>query len=152
MTFNDRSCKKIYELLSKSWMTGEEIHDQVDGDDVELALLILKKGNLIEEQWRMPAPGKKPAREYRATYNRFRANFQCNLSDLADLMYISISNDETLRDMVENLEKEIGEGNTSIADLARKFSVSPVFIKGLAKRIPTLDVKGQGLVRLDAGR
>ena len=152
MTFNDRSCKKIYELLSKSWMTGEEIRDQADGDDVELALLLLKKGNLIEEQWRMPAPGKKPAREYRATYNRFRANFQCNLSDLADLMYISISNDETLRDMVENLEKEIGEGNTSIADLARKFGVSPVFIKGLAKRIPTLDVKGQGLVRLDAGR
>lgn len=152
MTFNDRSCKKIYELLSKSWLTEEEIGEQVDEGDVATWLLLLKKGNLVEEQWRMPAPGKKPAKEYRATYNRFRANFQCNLSDLSDLMYLSMSNDEYLRDLVDALEKEIQEGNTSIADLARKFSVSPIFIKGLAKRIPSLDVKGQGLVRLDTGR
>ncbi|MCA1916700.1 ArsR family transcriptional regulator, partial [Methanospirillum hungatei] len=30
-----------------------------------------------------------------------------------------------------------------------KFGVSPVFIKGIAKRTPHLDVKGQGLVVLD---
>jgi predicted DNA-binding ArsR family transcriptional regulator len=40
-------------------------------------------------------------------------------------------------------------GNSSINDIARKFGVSPTFIKGLAKRIPHLDVKGQGLVLLD---
>ena len=39
--------------------------------------------------------------------------------------------------------------NSSIADIARKFNVSPVFIKGLAKRMPGLDVKGQGLVLLE---
>ncbi|MGA9204185.1 ArsR family transcriptional regulator, partial [Methanoregula sp.] len=39
-----------------------------------------------------------------------------------------------------------------ISDLSRKFGVSPVFIRGLAKRIPHLDVKGQGLVLLDTGR
>ncbi|MEN6442564.1 MAG: ArsR family transcriptional regulator [Methanoregula sp.] len=152
MTFNDTSFKKVYELLSKSWMTETELQSQVGGDHISLCLEILKKGNLVEEQWRMPKPGNKPIREFRATYNKFRANFQCNLQDLSDIIYISLSNDENLRGVVEQLEGELKNGNSSINDLSRKFNVSPVFIKGLAKRIPELDVKGQGLVHIDTGR
>jgi predicted DNA-binding ArsR family transcriptional regulator len=152
MTFNDPMYKKVYELLNKSWMTEEEIRVQVQDNNVPVCLQILKKGNLVEEQWRMPKPGKKPEKEFRATYNKFRANFQCNLSDLSDILYLSLSNDENLRGVVENIEEELGKGNSSINDLSRKFSVSPVFVKGLAKRIPHMDVKGQGLVLLDTGR
>lgn len=152
MTFNDPSFKKVYELLSKSWMTEEELTSQIDSDSIPVCLQILKKGNLVEEQWRMPKRGQKPIKEYRATYNKFRANFQCNLQDLSDILYISLSNDENLRAVVEQIEDQMGGGLTSINDLSRKFAVSPVFIKGLAKRIPHLDVKGQGLVRLDTGR
>ena len=152
MTFNDPSFKKVYELLNKSWLTESEIRTHIDEDSVPLCLQILKKGNLIEEQWRMPKPGKKPEREFRATYNKFRANFQCNLSDLSDILYLSLSNDENLREVVEQIEGELAKGNSSISDLARKFSVSPVFVKGLAKRITHMDVKGQGLVLLDTGR
>jgi predicted DNA-binding ArsR family transcriptional regulator len=152
MTFNDPMYKKVYELLNKSWMTEEEIQAQVQDDKLPVCLQILKKGNLVEEQWRMPKPGKKPEKEFRATYNKFRANFQCNLSDLSDILYLSLSNDENLREVVENIEEELGKGNSSINDLSRKFSVSPVFVKGLAKRIPHMDVKGQGLVLLDTGR
>jgi predicted DNA-binding ArsR family transcriptional regulator len=152
MTFNDPSFKKVYELLNKSWLTEDEIRAQVDHDSVSLGLQILKKGNLVEEQWRMPKPGAKPEKEFHATYNKFRANFQCNLSDLSDILYISLSNDENLRGVVEQIEGELGKGNSSINDLSRKFGVSSVFIKGLAKRITHMDVKGQGLVLLDTGR
>jgi predicted DNA-binding ArsR family transcriptional regulator len=152
MTFNDPSFKKVYELLNKSWLTEDEIRAHVDSDSVPLCLQILKKGNLVEEQWRMPKPGAKPEKEFRATYNKFRANFQCNLSDLSDILYISLSNDENLRNVLEQIVAELGKGNNSINDLSRKFSVSPIFIKGLAKRITYLDVKGQGLVLLDTGR
>jgi len=152
MTFNDPSFKKVYELLNKSWLTEDEIRAHIDNDCVPLCLQILKKGNLVEEQWRMPKPGSKPEKEFRATYNKFRANFQCNLSDLSDILYISLSNDENLRGVVEQIEGELGKGNSSISDLSRKFSVSPIFIKGLAKRITHMDVKGQGLVLLDTGR
>jgi predicted DNA-binding ArsR family transcriptional regulator len=130
-------------------MTEDELNEQMKDADVSQCITILKKGNLIEEQWRMPEPGQRPVREFRATYNKFRANFQCNFSDLSDLIYISVSNDENLRLMVEKIEDELRNGNSSINDMARKFNVSPVFIKGLAKRIPHLDVKGQGLVLLD---
>ena len=152
MTFNDPSFKKVYELLNKSWMTEDEIRVHVDTDSIPLCLQILKKGNLVEEQWRMPKPGAKPLKEFRATYNKFRATFQCSLSDLSDILYISLSNDENLREIVERIEGELGKGNSSINDLSRKFSVSPIFIKGLAKRIIHMDVKGQGLVLLDTGR
>jgi predicted DNA-binding ArsR family transcriptional regulator len=152
MTFNDPSFKKVYELLNKSWMTEDEIRVHVDSDSIPLCLQILKKGNLVEEQWRMPKPGAKPLKEFRATYNKFRATFQCSLSDLSDILYISLSNDENLREVVEKIEGELGKGNSSINDLSRKFGVSPVFIKGLAKRIIHMDVKGQGLVLLDTGR
>jgi len=152
MTFNDPSFKKVYELLNKTWLTEDEIREHIPEDSVALCLQLLKKGNLVEEQWRMPKPGSKPEKEFRATYNKFRANFQCNLSDLSDIIYISLSNDESLRDIVGNIEAELGNGNSSINDLSRKIGVSPVFIKGLAKRIPHMDVKGQGLVLLDTGR
>jgi predicted DNA-binding ArsR family transcriptional regulator len=152
MTFNDPSFKKVYELLHKSWLTEGEIKAQVKNDSVALCLQILKKGNLVEEQWRMPKPGVNPEKEFRATYNKFRANFQCNLSDLSDILYISLSNDENLREVVEQIEGELQKGNSSINDLSRKFNVSPIFIKGLAKRITHMDVKGQGLVLLDTGR
>lgn len=152
MTFNDPSFKKVYELLSKNWMTEEELGSQADAGVVGLCLEVLKKGNLIEEQWRMPTPGKKPEKEFRATYNKFRANFQCNLQDLSDILYVALSNDESLRSSVERVEEELRGGNSSINDLSRKLGVSAVFIKGLAKRTPQLDVKGQGLVRLDTGR
>ncbi|MDN7024538.1 ArsR family transcriptional regulator [Methanoculleus sp. FWC-SCC1] len=150
MTFNNAQYKKIYELLNKSWMTEEELSDQVD--DVACVgecLKILKKGNLIEEQWRMPEPGQKPMREFRTTYSKFRANFQCSMNDIGDLLHIAISNDEHLRSVVDLLEAEIIAGNTSIGDLSRKHGVSPIFVKGLAKRIPYLDVKGQGMVLLE---
>jgi Uncharacterized protein conserved in archaea len=152
MTFNSPSFKKVYELLSKSWMTEDELMAQVKDESVPDCIQVLKKGNLVEEQWRMPKPGEKPQKEYRGTYNKFRANFQCNLQDLTDILYISLSNDESLREVVGRIESEMGNGNTSIGDLSRKFGVSPVFIRGLAKRIPELDVKGQGLVLLDTGR
>lgn len=153
LTFNDPSFKKIYDLLNRSWMSEEELQAHGEPQEVIAAcLLILRKGNFIEEQWRMPQPGEKPVREYKATYGKFRANFQCNFSDLADILYLAVSNDEGLRVLVDRVEEEIRAGNTSIADLARRLGVTTTFIKGLAKRIPHLDVKGQGLVLLDRSR
>lgn len=149
LTFNNMTFKQIYDLLNKAWMTEEELTKSTGADDIGNCLLILKKGNLIEEQWRMPEPGGKPIKEFKATYNKFRANFQCNFSDLSDLLYIATSNDEPLSNLADGIEQELKRGNTSINDIARKLNVSPTCIKGLAKRIPHLDVKGQGLVLLD---
>lgn len=147
--FNNTMYKKIFDSLSTNWMTKAELTEKNSDKDVEECLLILRKGSLIDEQWRMPGPGKKPEKEYRAAYTRFRSNIQCNFADLADILYISISNDEELREKAQQLEEELQRSSGSIGDLARKMGVSQTYIKSVAKRIPHLDVKGQGLVRLE---
>ena len=152
ITFNNAGYKRIYEVLNKTWMYEEELGTYADASTVAECLSILKKGNLIEEQWRMPKPGQKPTKEYRTTYSRFRASFQCSMGDIGDLLHIAISNDEGLRGIVDSIEQEIAAGTSSIGDISRKYGVSPTFIKGLAKRIPSLDVKGQGMVLLDQSR
>jgi predicted DNA-binding ArsR family transcriptional regulator len=152
ITFNNADYKRIYELLNKTWLTEEELAAYVDISTVAECLSILKKGNLIEEQWRMPKPGQKPMKEYRATYSRFRASFQCSMGDIGDLLHIAISNDENLRAIVDSVEGEIAAGTSSIGDISRRHGVSPIFIRGLAKRIANLDVKGQGMVLLDQPR
>jgi len=149
ITFNNADYKKIYELLNKAWLTEDDLGVYAGTSTVAECLSILKKGNLIEEQWRMPKPGEKPTKEYRATYSKFRASFQCSMGDIGDLLHIAVSNDEGLRTIVDSVEQEIVAGTTSIGDISRKYGVSPTFIKGLAKRIPGLDVKGQGMVLLD---
>lgn len=152
LTFNNPKFKQLYELLNKNWMTEEELAERCESSCVSSCLSILRKGNLIEEQWRMPKPGQKPSKEFRTTYGTFRANFQCSMDDLADLIYISLSTSENLQTLASGVEDELKTGNTSIADIARKFEVSPLVIKALSKRIPNLDVKGQGLVHVGNAR
>ncbi|MFA7563378.1 MAG: ArsR family transcriptional regulator [Methanoculleus sp.] len=149
ITFNNADYKKIYELLNKAWLTEEDLAAHAAPPIVAECLSVLKKGNLVEEQWRMPEPGEKPTKEYRATYSKFRASFQCSMGDIGDLLHIAVSNDEGLRTIVDSVEQEIVAGTTSIGDISRKYGISPIFVKGLAKRIPGLDVKGQGMVLLD---
>jgi len=62
ITFHNATYKKVYDLLTRSWMTEEELCAQVSGGDVGQCLLVLKKGNLIEEQWRMPFPARNRSR------------------------------------------------------------------------------------------
>jgi len=149
VTFNRAEFKKVFNLLNTSWMTEEELTREVDSDCVAECLAILKKGNLVEEQWRMPKPGEKPLKEFKTTSSKFRASFQCSMADLGDILHLSVSTEEHLRMVVDLIEQEVQNGNTSINDVARKLNVSPVFVKGIAKRLPTLDVRGQGLVILD---
>jgi len=127
ITFNNKEFKKVYDMLAKSWLTEEE--------------LFLNKGNLIEEQWRMPKPGEAPKKEFKTTYSKFRANFQCSMEDLSDILHISVSTDEGLRKLGDDLEVDVRKGNTSYNDIARKLNATPVFVKALAKRMPHLDVK-----------
>jgi len=146
---NNTHYKKILELLNDTWMTRAELGELVGTEYVKDGLLLLRKGNLIEEQWRMPEPGKKPEKEYRAISSTVRVNFQCTLSDLEVLLGIALSGGDDLKMKADSVEAELSRGNTSLHDIARKFGVSPMFIKGIVKRVPYLDVKGQGLVVLD---
>ena len=136
--------KKVFNELSSNWMTEEELEKAV-GADVGESLRILRKGGLIESQWRMPKSGETPDKEFHTSYSNVRANFQCGLDELGDLIRIAFSDDEEFREMVDKIEGEIKMGNASTSGLCRALNQSASFIRGVAKRSQKLTIKGQRL-------
>lgn len=141
--FSSRIYRGVYDELSKGWRTLEELKAVVDGN-VEEALKVLKKGGLIETQWRMPEnPGDAPVKEYRSTYSLVTANFQCSMKHLNELLNVAFMPENTLEEFNSKIVNEIRKGNSSIIHISRDLGLDPMFVKGIAKRSLKLNVKGQ---------
>ena len=140
--FSSNTYKRVYEELSKGWKTIEELRSAVNGD-VENALKILKKGGLVETQWRMPKnPGESPIKEYRTTYSIVNANFQCSMKHINELLEVAFMSEDRIEEYTSRIMEELKKGNTSLAHIGRALDLDPVFIKGVAKRSLKLNVKG----------
>jgi predicted DNA-binding ArsR family transcriptional regulator len=111
-------------------------------EDIYYSLDMLKKTGLVESKWRMPEPGHTPQVEYHTCYSKLRADFQCSISDICDLIRIAITDDEALRDVADAMEFEVKNGNSSVQNLSRTLNQSPTFLRGIAKRSQNLVVKG----------
>lgn len=142
--FSSKLHSQVFNEIAAGWKTEEELRESA-AVDVGKSLDALKQGGLIESRWRMPAPGEQPVLEYRTSYNEVRANFQCSMEELSELIMIAFSMDEGLRKMAESIEKEIEGGNASLVNLSRIFDRSPTYLKGVAKRSRNIVVKGQRL-------
>ena len=142
--FNSKLHSQVFNEISTGWKTEEEL-EEITGKEVTKSLDALKQGGLIESRWRMPEPGASPVLEYKTSYNEVRANFQCTMKELSELIMIAFSMEESLRKMAEQMEKEIENGNASLVNLSRIFDRSPTFLKGVAKRTHNIVVKGQRL-------
>ena len=137
--------KKVFNELSSDWTTKEEIEKAVEAD-VEESLRILQEGGLVQSRWRMTQTGKTPDKEFHASYSNVRANFQCGLDELSNLIRIAFSDDEEFREIVFKIEEEIKMGNTSTSGLCRALNQNVCFIRGVAKRSRKLTIKGQKIV------
>lgn len=143
-TFGSRTHKKVFDELSNRWMTKEELEEYM-GSDVTNSISILKKGGLIESQWRMPEPGKMPSMEYHTSYSKVQANYQCSFEDLSDIIMLTFKPYEEVQDAIEELEKLVIEGNHSMSTLIRALNKSPLYIRAVARRSKRLSVMGQRL-------
>lgn len=147
-TFGSGVHKEVFDKLCEGWYTEEELADAASAD-IKSSIEMLRKGGLIESQWRMPEPGKTPDKEYTTSYSKLHANFQCSLKDLSDLIMITFKSDSELADMIAAIEKEVEGGNRSMAGLSRALDMSAAFIRGVARRSHRLIVKGQRLELAD---
>lgn len=143
-TFGSRTHKKVFDVLSTKWMTKEELDEYMNVDTTE-SLGILKKSGLIESQWKMPEPGKMPAMEYRTSYSKVQANFQCSFEDLSDIIMLTFKPYEEVRDSIEELEKLVVGGTSSMSNLTRALNKNPLYIRSVARRSNKLSVMGQRL-------
>ena len=152
MTFNSPAFKKVYELLSKSWMTEEELRAQVNDESVPVCIQILKKGNLVEEQWRMPKPGKTPQGSS-GEPTTSSGQISSATSRISRLSCTSRSQTTKTSGKLSARSRRKWETATRpFSDLSRKFGVNPVSSRGLQRGYLSLNVKGQGLVLLNTGR
>ena len=139
--FKSDSHKRVFSSLLNGWRTEDELKEMCQ-EDIFCSLDMLKKTGLVESKWRMPKPGHNPQIEYHTCYSKLRADFQCSIADLCDLIRISITDDEALRDVADAMECEVKNGNCSVQNLSRTLNQSPTFLRGIAKRSQHLVVKG----------
>ncbi len=139
--FKSDSHKRVFSSLLNGWRTEDELRELLEGD-IYYSLDMLKKTGLVESKWRMPEPGHTPQVEYHTCYSKLRADFQCSISDICDLIRIAITDDEALRDVADAMEFEVKNGNSSVQNLSRTLNQSPTFLRGIAKRSQNLVVKG----------
>ncbi|MFQ6054438.1 MAG: ArsR family transcriptional regulator [Methanosarcinales archaeon] len=150
--FGSKTHKKVFDKLSKEWMTKQELMDSIGNEtkegtivNVERSLEILRKSGLIESKWRMPEPGKTPDKEFHTSYSKVHVAFQCSIEDFSDLIMLTFKSDDELRGLIERMEQEVASGNQSLAGLARTFDKTPIFIRSAARRSDRLVVKGARL-------
>jgi len=141
-TFGSDTHKKVFDHLLVDWYTDEELKEMLNFEVGE-SLTILKKSGLIESKWRMPEPGKKPTKEFHTSYSKIQVNFQCSIEDLADLLMITFTCDDDIRNMMEQIETEVVNGNQSMTGLSRAVGTTPLYLRGIARRSNKLLVKGQ---------
>ncbi|HJH32222.1 MAG TPA: ArsR family transcriptional regulator [Methanosarcinaceae archaeon] len=146
--FGSRTHKNVFDALSTKWMTEEDLEEFM-GNDVSTSIRILKKGGLIESQWRMPEPGKTPAMEYRTSYSRVQTNFQCSFEDMSDIVMLAFKPYDDFQESIGQLEKLVAEGNQSMSSLVRALNLSPLYIRSLARRSNKLTVMGQRLKMIE---
>jgi predicted DNA-binding ArsR family transcriptional regulator len=139
--FKSDSHKRVFSSLLNGWRTEAELKEMLK-EDIYYSLDMLKKTGLVESKWRMPEPGNTPQVEYHTCYSKLRADFQCSISDMCDLIRIAITDDEALRDVADTMECEVKNGNSSVQNLSRTLNQSPTFLRGIAKRSQNLVVKG----------
>ena len=143
-TFGSRTHKKIFDTLSNKWMTRAEV-DEFMGTDSSKSLHILKKAGLLESQWRVPEAGQKPSKEYHSSYSKVQVNFQCSFEDLSDIIMLTFKPYEEVKDAIEELERLVEGGNTSMSNLTRTLNKNPFYICYVARRSERLSVMGQRL-------
>lgn len=143
-TFKSKEHKQVFNALSSEWMTQSQLNEML-GFDVDESLRILKRCGLLEIQWRMPKPGEKPEKEYHSSYSKVQANFQCSFEDLSEIITLTFTPYEDIKDLIEELEKEVKNGNRSMSSLTRNLNKSPLYVRSLARRSDKLTVMGQRL-------
>lgn len=143
-TFGSRTHKKVFDLLLTEWMTQEEL-DAAVGAETLNSLINLKKAGLLESKWRVPEPGQNPVKEFRTSYSNVQVNFQCTFEDLSDIIMLAFKPYEEVKETIENLEKLVSEGNTSMSKLTRELNMNASHICAISRRSDNISVMGQRL-------
>ncbi len=140
-SFGSQRHRKLFELLATGWKSEGEL-EKTAGPEFKRSLEVLRRGGLLESKWRPPESGRTPDREYHSSYTTIRANFQCSLEDVADLVQVMLLREEEVEQMAAKVLGEIREGPKSLSTVCQSLKMNPTFLKGLAHRSSRFVIKG----------
>lgn len=142
-TFNDEKYAEIFKDLKKGATTKESLINK-HGKDAEKVLELLKSIGLVKFDWSMGSDG--PVKKYESSYTRFRANFECNLEDMVEILRISmcekILDNGLLNNGKEEQFKKACEEEKTISEISKETGMKEVLVRAVAKRCDSTFIKG----------
>ncbi|RZN62934.1 ArsR family transcriptional regulator [Methanonatronarchaeum sp. AMET6-2] len=140
---NDRYTE-IFREIYKGNVSKEELEAEFD-EDVEEMLDLLNSIGLVKASWSMN--NGSPVKEYETSYSRFKANFECDLKEIVEILHISMLSDEMFEEDQHSLENMIQNGGEFISDLSEDLEQSEVLVRAMARRSDTLYIRGNKIER-----
>lgn len=139
-TFNDKKNTKIFKELKTKEVTLDSLKKEF-GNDAEKVLELLKSIGLVKSSWKMGSNG--PVKEYTSSYSKFRANFECNLDDIVQILRLSTCEENSLLD---NGKKEVFleacEEEKTISEISQETGIKEVLVRAVAKKSDSVFIKG----------
>ncbi len=136
---NDKHTE-IFKKLRNGQLTEQKLKKEFDEEALH-GLELLKSIGLVKSDWTMGQDG--PVKEYTSSYSKFRANFECNLEDIVEILRLSMSEEDRL---LGNGEKETFlkacEQEKTISEISKETGIKEVLVRAVAKRSNNVFIKG----------
>ncbi|OUJ18483.1 ArsR family transcriptional regulator [Methanonatronarchaeum thermophilum] len=140
---NDRYTE-IFRQVFDGDVSQDELEEEF-GKDAEEMLDLLNSIGLVKSHWSMN--NGSPVKEYETSYSRFKANFECDLKEIVEILHISMLSDELFEKDQEALEGMIENGSEFISDLSEKLEQSEVLVRAMARRSDSVYIRGNKIER-----
>lgn len=139
--FSSEDHIKVFREISGGWVTGEEL-EEAFGEDFKNSVKLFKSAGLVKSNWATGENG--PVKEYTTSYSDFRANFDCSMEDIAELVTISMESEAVLDNREEHIRGRLKEnGNRMrLEELSDDLPISEIGIRAIVKRSEDLRFHG----------
>ncbi|OKY77592.1 MAG: ArsR family transcriptional regulator [Candidatus Methanohalarchaeum thermophilum] len=145
-TFKDETYMKIFKKIYEESVSSDELVDEF-GEDAEEAIEILNSIGLVKSSWGMN--GGSPQKLYETSYSKFRANFECELKDIAEILRISINANDYIKNEGRKLLEIVEDGPENISEVSEKLDIKEVLLRAIIRRHQGLKIKGNKLKTKD---
>jgi len=136
--------KKVFQEVTLKWCTTEEIEEKY-GKEGKDALSYLEKIKLVETQWKTTPEG--PKKIYHTYYSIIQINLSCSIMEISDIIYVATMNEDEIKKYEKVIKSMIKEDEgVFFGDVVESLKVSEIFLRGIIKRSPNLEIKGHRII------
>ncbi len=139
--FSSERHMEIFRRISDGWISEEELEDSF-GDEFRSSVKLFKSAGLVKSNWGRGENG--PVKEYATSYSDFRANFDCSIEDIAELVTISLESEAVLDNREGRIREHLREngGRMRMDDISDDLSISSIGVRAIVKRSEDLRFHG----------